>query len=587
MAQSHVPGLLVLIPGSQRPHISVRRALAAVGLSEATISATAAYVLATWGLNGVAPAVGQPLLLSRTNWHGGARVDPATLGGWLADLSIDRLHQMLPPFAALGLTGRTLVLASDPMGFRQLYSTEKDGWFAVSSSARLLAALAGSGLDEDAVLLQSQLGWQLGQRTLFAGVAKMPPGALVELSDGKPRRIVLDPAPQPVGLNEGVDRAATVLRESLGRYLDENPDPTLQLTGGQDSRLILSAVPPERRRGLRVMTLGVPGTDDVELAAQLSSELGLRHIVRTLDDLSSLSPLEAFERTWAASSRLDCMSDPLARAATLWVEQSFPQGARLSGLGGEIARGFYYTGRVSPTPITDDRVERLAAWRMLANEAVEPGALNERIAGQAIPLATEAIHRAISDSGPEWYTATDELYYRHRMQRWAGLGETAICFDRSIANPMLDHRFIEVARGLAPKDKKNSRFLALLQMSLDPALASIRLDNRPAPRAYANPNLLNRARQRAAMGRSAAHKIRQRLRGERRPPPGGAVMATKVVDFLRQEPQVMDPIRDLGIMSESWLDGVAAGRMEPTPASLAFCINLLVAVDRRFDSRSI
>lgn len=64
-------------------------------------------------------------------------------------------------------------------------------------------------------------------------------------------------------------------------------------------------------------------------------------------------------------------------------------------------------------------------------------------------------------------------------------------------------------------------------------------------------------------------------------------MATKVVDFLRQEPQVMDPIRDLGIMSESWLDGVAAGRMEPTPASLAFCINLLVAVDRRFDSRSI
>lgn len=579
MAHGRVPGVLVLAPGSVRPDLDVRTALVRAGLAVATVREMDGSTVATWGLAS-ASTPDAPLLLSGTNWSDHGSVDDSTVARWLASDATSALRSMLPPFAVLGRGGEGLVLATDAMGFRQVYLARGEGWTALSTSARLLGVLGGTGLDEEGLLVQSQLGWQLGQRTLFAGVAKLAPGEVVHLSGGRVQRDVAEDAPEPIRLEDAVNRAAAILRELLERYLDENPDPTLQLTGGQDSRLILSAIPPRRRQGLKVMTLGVPGTGDAELAADLARRYGMHHTVRTLDGLGALAPREAFDRVLAAALRLDCMADPLARAATLWAEESFRQGARLSGLGGEIARGFYYTGRVQPTPLTRERVDRLAAWRMLANEAVEPGMLGIRLAGQAPSTAVGAIYNALAGGGEEWYSATDELYYHHRMQRWAGLGESAVCFDRSIVNPMLDHRFVAIARGLSPQDKKGSRFLALLQVALDEELASIRLDNRPPPRAYTKPSPANLVRLGAAGAAAATRKIGQRVRGARRPPPGGAVLAGKVVEYLRQDPGALDGVRELEVLDPEWLDRLRTSEAQPSPASLALLINLIAATDR-------
>src|SRR5699024_493935 len=114
----------------------------------------------------------------------------------------------------------------------------------------------------------------------------------------------------------------------------------------------------------------------------------------------------------------DGMLDPVAKAATEYAEESVSQGSRLGGLGGEVARGFYYVGRVRPLPVERRRSRRLARWRMLANEAVAAEALAERHRRSAAGVAEDAIHAALAGGGGEWFSATDDLYYRHRMQRW-------------------------------------------------------------------------------------------------------------------------------------------------------------------------
>ena len=97
------------------------------------------------------------------------------------------------------------------------------------------------------------------------------------------------------------------------------------------------------------------------------------------------------------------MADPIAKAATLWAEERFAQGARLSGLGGEVARGFYYTGVVRDTPVTRARTARLARWRMFANEAVQKAALDQAFVAEAQPVSLGIVHRALTETGLEWY----------------------------------------------------------------------------------------------------------------------------------------------------------------------------------------
>ena len=85
---------------------------------------------------------------------------------------------MLPTFAAAVPTpsgGATF--ATDYLGFRHVFHGERDAAGVVSTSSYACARELGSGLDLDAVAVQSSLGWQLDQRTLFEGVRKLAPAS--------------------------------------------------------------------------------------------------------------------------------------------------------------------------------------------------------------------------------------------------------------------------------------------------------------------------------------------------------------------------------------------------------------------------
>lgn len=574
-APTPTPGVLAVGGRSAPPDASVvRAALAAAGATDARLDATGGLLVATWG--GPELDADDCLLLSREPRSRGRDLSGAEVAAMLGARDLAGLARVLPPFAAFRRTGPDEAVAvTDALGFRHLYHARWGDFAGFGTSARVLALLAGAAPDREAWALQSLLGWQVGPWTVYDGVVKLGAGELVTLRAG--RLSVTAPADSPpsrLGLDDAVEEAAALLRADLAAYVGDHPDATLQLTGGQDSRILLSAVPVDLRRGLRAVTLRVPGSPDADLAALLAARTGLDHRVEELAGLDALTPGEAHALATRASVRLEGMADPLALAGLGLAERRLDQGHRIAGLGGEVARGFYYLGSARRTAVTRARVARLADWRMFANEAADPAALDPSLRAGARERAVDRIHALMAATGKDWFAATDDFYLRQRMQRWAGVTDTAVCQERSMVNPMLDDRFVAIAEALRPDDKRGSLFLARLQMALDPGLGRVPLDGRPPPEAYAHRGPANRARALGTVARKAAAKAGQRLGRGTRPPAGGAVLAAQVVRQWRRDPTLLERARAPRLLDPGWLDRVVAGEVDPSPATVALVLNV-------------
>lgn len=551
----------------------VTAAIKAFGLTHASVEKRTQLIVVTWGE--VESPPGLPMILNQSPRHHDRDVTAADVLPMMDKGNGDHL-EMMPPFAAVSIDpdgGATLV--SDWLGFRQIYLSEGSDWAAISTSARLLALLSGSGLDRDALALQSLLGWQVGQSTLFDRVSKLQPGARVSMRDG--RSVVSVPPSEQVRhweLDDAVPAAAQMLRTYLASYVHDHPRAVLQLTGGQDSRLLLSAIPVEMRRGVTALTFSVPGSPDTRMAAEIAQRFGMDHVAVEPVELAGLSSADAYSLARESANRLDCMADPVKLAVLTLLERRVGQVDRIGGLGGEVGRGFYYLGRVQDGPVTHQRVANLAAWRMFANEAVDLDAFVPDLRLEARAIALDRVYGAIHSEDSEWFRAIDGFYLHHRMQRWAGVTSTAICMERSGLNPMLDDRFIEIARGLRPQSKAGSLFLARLQMALDPELGQIPLDDRPPPAVYAHPNAVSRLRSLKATAFKGARKVRQRIGRRNATSPDQLVMSTKIVEHWRENPETLDAVRGHGVLADEWLDRVLARDAEASPATVAFVVNL-------------
>jgi asparagine synthase (glutamine-hydrolysing) len=435
-------------------------------------------------------------------------------------------------------------------------------------------------LDRVAVAVQSLLGWQLALRTPYAGVSKLPPGAFVTLKSGNAnvQETTISPTTRAVGASQhGARDAADLLRAYLAGYLDDHPDAILQLTGGLDSRVLLGAIPPARRTGLEALTLAVPGSTDVMIASDLAERYGMRHRIVTFDGLDAISPKTAHRMCVDAALSIECSADPLASASIAYAEAQVEQRPRLAGLGGEVARGFYYFGSNRHHVVNRRRVEHLANWRLFPNGSVPPTSLSTDFAQSARRTTIDEIYAIVAGTGLDWLRATDEFYLGQRMHRWAGALASSTCFDRAATNPMLDYRFLEIARQQLPRDKKNMRFLSRILIELDPELAAIPLDGRPAPATYARSGPESSARMAALTARKVARKARQRMTRQRRSPAGGQILATKVVEHWRAYPSSLDGVRSLDIFDAGYLDRLLAGTAPVDTASVALLVNLEVA----------
>lgn len=80
-----------------------------------------------------------------------------------------------------------------------------------------------------------------------------------------------------LGGEEALERALSVFNERVPKYFQKGTEVAVSLTGGLDSRTVLSMAPAEQKGSLKTYTYGVPNCMDLIEASKIASTLKLPH----------------------------------------------------------------------------------------------------------------------------------------------------------------------------------------------------------------------------------------------------------------------------------------------------------------------
>jgi asparagine synthase (glutamine-hydrolysing) len=163
------------------------------------------------------------------------------------------------------------------------------------------------------------------------------------------------------------------------------------------------------------------------------------------------------------------------------------------------------------------------------------------------------------------------------MHRWSAAHGTVAAVRRHAVNPMLDHRFIQLALAVEPGEKRDSILLGQLMRRLDPQLARLPLESGLAPARLGARTAATRLAVALVTARKGMSKVRQRLTRGRRPQLGAAAAAELVLTHWRSSPTACEGLYDQPIVDRRWLDGLLAGSHPAEPTTIAFLVNLLAA----------
>ena len=188
----------------------------------------------------------------------------------------------------LDSTGRGSI-QQDPYGLHPLYFAEVHGTFLISNRPHPIAAeweqITGELPSRDHCLAAwlTLAAYPIGNRTGYECVRTVPFGCDVRVRSDYTVQFRPTRPPwvysQPFSTSDLIDRIECELIENLNAIVSSAPHrPVLQLTGGRDSRLVLSlAVRAKLMRDLTIVTHGPPSTPDALIARQLTRGLDVRH----------------------------------------------------------------------------------------------------------------------------------------------------------------------------------------------------------------------------------------------------------------------------------------------------------------------
>lgn len=190
---------------------------------------------------------------------------------------------------------RRLLAARDPFGVKPLYWTRDGDRLAVASE---VGALLAAGLVRpavDPIALEHFLAWRFtpAPRTIFAGVSKLPPAALLLAEDDGVRVRSYRVAPgEPlggVGAEELAGQLTERFTEAVGRQMMSDVPYGAFLSGGVDSAAIAAAMRRATDEPPLTFTIGFPGhgdeLDERAAAQAAAAAIGTDHHATAMEEL--------------------------------------------------------------------------------------------------------------------------------------------------------------------------------------------------------------------------------------------------------------------------------------------------------------
>ncbi|MDX6751611.1 asparagine synthase (glutamine-hydrolyzing) [Geminicoccaceae bacterium 1502E] len=394
-------------------------------------------------------------------------------------------------------TRRDLVLARDRLGKKPLFYGVGGGRFFFASQPKSLLALEGveRRIDREALRLYLRHGYVPAPHAIFAGLRKLPAGAIGRWRQGgellierywSPAEAAAAP-PLELAPEAAVDALETLLGETVACRLHADVPLGAFLSGGVDSSLIVALM--QRASGGAVETFSIgfedPALDEAPMARRVAAHLGTRHhelYVGSAEALAGVPQLpEWFDEPFADYSALPTLL--LCRFARRGVTVA------LSGDGGdELFAGYR---RYAQTLALKRRLDRLpraalplaralgtvpdAAWEgagRLLPAALEGARLGER-ARRLAALAGASPQAVMDDMTSHWPeparllredrpagrrrkpapsgTAPLAGLRLHDLERWLAddilvkVDRASMAASLEVRAPLLDHRMVELA----------------------------------------------------------------------------------------------------------------------------------------------
>ena len=204
--------------------------------------------------------------------HAPLPTSPEQVGQWA--------HKQAGQWSGVVVTKSGALLSSDmPRSFPLLYRYVAGTWL-VSDDPQILIDAAPTSWDATGRLQFRHGAYTLGTRTLLKGIYQLPAASSVELIDGDPtphvhpwkalryhQRITDEPTFRPLStqaLEQAVER---VVKLTQGRRL------AVPLSGGLDSRLILSLLKLAGASDVVAFTYGTAGSREAKISQQVAQSL--------------------------------------------------------------------------------------------------------------------------------------------------------------------------------------------------------------------------------------------------------------------------------------------------------------------------
>jgi asparagine synthase (glutamine-hydrolysing) len=381
--------------------------------------------------------------------------DPALAGHDAASLrkDIDHLAERLEGrFAIVCIDASTseASILTDPLGFQPVYRTRLGGHVLVSNRLAALRALVPPRLDPLAAAAFVTLGHPLGGRSLDEGVEVLGGGAWHRLPTGATdRHFVIEPRAVRRDADAVAGEAARELAACLVGHFTRFRDTTCQLTGGQDSRLVLALALLAGLRP-RCVTRGAASDPDVRLAALAAKAAGCDHEVAAIDR-------SAIERdAERIASRLLVRTEG---AVSLWqladvANERHVAGVAttLGGIGGEIARRYWPGASLLDRSLDGDALLLRFAQRLIG----KAGYLLTSDARAALHTEIVAVGREFLDAGHAAVDVPDLFYATQRVRRWGGANARKLPARRATLPPLVMRPFLAAAFGLTAEARARS-----------------------------------------------------------------------------------------------------------------------------------
>jgi asparagine synthase (glutamine-hydrolysing) len=375
---------------------------------------------------------------------------------------------------------RTLLAATDRFGIRTTYWHAAAGRLAICSELYSLLHLGLVPRQLDKPFVAALLRFnkcRLGDKTLFAGIEVVPPGTVLEFDLNQPTRpkrhlyyqhTFYDEAKSEADwVNDIVPALRGAVQDAVNRH---EASTALLLSGGLDSRLLLSALDADQRKQLFLVSCGLPESDEVQLAAQVAAQVGGNY--RNID----LGPADYLE--WAQTHvRRNEEFDIFVQGAQAQVHEEAAKAVIAATTGWDLdipLRGTYLDQ--AALSLTDEALVKDlidAKWKLFS-EAELAELLQEpfyREAGQAPEGWLDELLAQLPARTPlRLYL---QFIFQYEKRRLLMLRGRMMRFELETMTPFYNTRLQLLLSRVPEHMKENNRLFARVLNELSPELAAI------------------------------------------------------------------------------------------------------------------